>query len=47
MIEKIYAYSKEKKILKKLAFLPSLTATTNLSRGFITFAFLKNNFFIP
>ena len=27
MIEKIYAYSKEKKILKKYAFLPPPTAT--------------------
>ena len=30
MIEKIYAYSKEKKILKKNAFLPPLTANKPL-----------------
>ena len=30
MIEKIYAYSKEKKIFKKYAFLPSLTVTNPL-----------------
>ena len=31
MIEKIYAYSEEKKILKKYAFLPPLTATNRLT----------------
>ena len=30
MIEKIYAYSKERKIIKKYAFLPPLTATNRL-----------------
>ena len=30
MIEKIYVYSKEKKILKKYAFLPPLTAINPL-----------------
>ena len=30
MIEKIYAYSKEKKIIEKYAFLPSLTVTNLL-----------------
>ena len=33
MIEKIYAYSKEKIILKKYALLPPLTATKPLSIG--------------
>ena len=32
MIKKKYAYSKEKKILKKYAFLPPLTATNPLIR---------------
>ena len=32
MIDKIYAYSKKKKILKKYAFLPPLTATNPLKR---------------
>ena len=31
MIEKIYAFSKEKKILKKYAFLPPLIATKPLN----------------
>ena len=33
MIKKIYAYSKEKKILKRYAFLPALSATNPLSHS--------------